>query len=93
MSDMSNMSESPVDRLADQPPSAKLVFIILKREGPLTQQGISDESLLAVRTVRYAISRLEANGLVDEHSTVMDARQHIYALSEVGETAAQSASC
>jgi DNA-binding MarR family transcriptional regulator len=90
ISNMNNMSESPTDRLADQSPSAKLVFLVLDREGSLTQQAISDESLLAVRTVRYALSRLETAGLVEKQSSVMDARQRIYALSKVGEIVAES---
>lgn len=87
------MSGSPTERLLDQPPSAKLVFIVLRQHGSLTQQRISEESLLAVRTVRYALSRLEKMGLVEQRVSAIDARQHIYALSEVGETAANPVLC
>jgi DNA-binding MarR family transcriptional regulator len=82
------MSVSPADRLSDLPPSAKLVFLVLERHGSLTQRGIRDESLLTARTVRYAISRLEDEGLVEGRISFRDARQRIYSLSEAGETAA-----
>lgn len=86
-------SESHAERLTDLPPSAKLVFIVLKRHGSLTQQGISEESMLAARTVRYALSRLEENELVTEQISFRDARQHIYSLSEAGQAAAHPAPC
>lgn len=79
------MSEAPTDQLADLPPSSKLVFLVLDREGPLTQQGIREESLLVGRTVRYAVSQLEENGLVEEQISFKDARKHIYSLSKKGE--------
>ncbi len=73
-------------------PSAKLVFLILKQQGSLTQQQICEESLLAARTDRYALSRLEEEGLVEGEFSFRDARQRIYSLSEVGK-AAQPAPC
>lgn len=87
------MSTSPTERLADLPPSAKLVFLILKRHGSLTQQELCEESLLAARTVRYALSRLEEEGLVKGRISFRDARQNIYSFSEAGERAAHPAAC
>lgn len=87
------MSGSPAEGLADQSPSTKLVFIVLTQEGSLIQQEISDESRLAVRTVRSPLSRLEAAGFIEEYCSVTDARQRIYALSTLGEAAAQPAPC
>lgn len=87
------MSASPTERLSDQPPSAKLVCIVLKRNGALTQREICDESLLTARTVRYALSRLEKEGLVEKQILFRDARQRIYSFSEAGEEAAQPAPC
>lgn len=75
----------PVERLSDQPPSAKLVFLTLERHGSLTQREICEESLLAARTVRYALSRLEEEGLVEREISFRDARQRIYSLSQAGE--------
>ncbi|WP_336345732.1 helix-turn-helix transcriptional regulator [Halalkalicoccus ordinarius] len=85
------MDASPTDRLSDLPPSAKLVFVTLKRHGSLTQREIREESLLVARTARYALSRLEEEGLIEVRISFRDARQRIYTLSEAGETAAQPA--
>lgn len=82
------MSAPPADRLSDQPPSAKLVFLVLEHHGSLTQREICEESLLTARTVRYALSRLEDEGLVEGRISFKDARQRIYSLSEASETAA-----
>lgn len=85
------MDASPTDRLSDLPPSAKLVFVTLKQHGSLTQREIREESLLVARTARYALSRLEEEGLIEVRISFRDARQRIYTLSEAGETAAQPA--
>ncbi|MDL5362409.1 helix-turn-helix domain-containing protein [Halalkalicoccus sp. NIPERK01] len=82
------MSAFPAERLSDLPPSAKLVFLVLEHNGSLTQREIRDESLLTARTARYALSRLEEEGLVEERISFRDARQRIYSLSKAGETAA-----
>lgn len=82
------MSTSPAERLSDLPPSAKLVFLVLERHESFTQRGIREESLLTGRTVRYALSRLDEEGLVEGRISFRDARQRIYTLSEAGEAAA-----
>lgn len=79
------MSASPTERLIDLPPSAKLVFLVLEHHGLLTQQEICDESLLAARTVRYALTRLEDEGLIEREILFRDARKHTYSLSGAGE--------
>jgi predicted transcriptional regulator len=70
------------DGLDDLPPSAKLVFKVLEYDGPLTQKGIVEESMLSARTVRYALERLERIGIVDEDVYFADARQNLYRLVE-----------
>lgn len=87
------MDASPTDRLSDLPPSAKLVFVTLKRHGSLTQREIREESLLVARTARYALSRLEEEGLVEKEISFKDARQRVYSLSETGEAVARPAPC
>jgi predicted transcriptional regulator len=67
--------------LDDLPPSAKLVFKVLEYNGPLTQKGIVEESMLSARTVRYALERLEGIGIVDEDVYFADARQNLYQLT------------
>jgi predicted transcriptional regulator len=70
------------ENLDDLPPSAKLVFKVLEYNGPLTQKGIVEESMLSARTVRYALERLETIGAVDEDVYFADARQNLYQLND-----------
>ncbi|AQL42349.1 ArsR family transcriptional regulator [Halorientalis sp. IM1011] len=72
------MAESDGETIADLPPSAKLVYKVLEYNGPLTQKGIVEESMLSARTVRYALERLEEVGAVDEDVYFADARQNLY---------------
>jgi DNA-binding Lrp family transcriptional regulator len=72
------MAETDGDGLADLPPSAKLVYKVLEYDGPLTQKGIVEESMLSARTVRYALERLDDIGVVEEDVYFADARQNLY---------------
>ncbi|GGL69168.1 winged helix DNA-binding protein [Halocalculus aciditolerans] len=67
--------------LEDLPPSAKLVYKVLEYDGPKTQKGIVEESMLSARTVRYALERLENRDVVDEDIYFADARQSLYRLT------------
>jgi DNA-binding MarR family transcriptional regulator len=85
------MSDSTSEDLADLPPSAKLVYKVLEYNGPLTQKGIVEESMLSARTVRYALERLEEIEVVDEDVYFADARQNLYEITtEAGCEAAVS---
>ena len=75
------MSDSTSEDLADLPPSAKLVYKVLEYNGPLTQKGIVEESMLSARTVRYALERLEEIEVVDEDVYFADARQNLYEIT------------
>jgi predicted transcriptional regulator len=75
------MSDSEEEGIADLPPSAKLVYKVLEYNGPLTQKGIVEESMLSARTVRYALERLEDVGVVDEDVYFADARQNLYEIT------------
>ncbi|PSQ20897.1 ArsR family transcriptional regulator [Halobacteriales archaeon QS_8_65_32] len=81
------MTPTDEEGLSDLPPSAKLVFKVLEYNGPLTQKGIVEESMLSARTVRYALERLEGVGAVDEDVYFADARQNLYEI--VAETTAE----
>ncbi len=89
------MSDSTAEGIADLPPSAKLVYKVLQYNGPLTQKGIVEESMLSARTVRYALERLEAIAVVDEDVYFADARQNLYEIvdgaSTEGEAEAEEA--
>lgn len=63
------------DALDDLPPSGKLVFYVLAHEQPLTQSGVVAETRLSNRTVRYALTELEAAGLVESEVYIPDARK------------------
>lgn len=66
--------------LHDLPPSAKLVAKTLEYEGESTQSELAGSTLLPPRTVRYALTQLEENGIVTSRISFMDARQRIYSL-------------
>ena len=75
----------PAELLADEPPSAKLVFKVLEHDAPLTQQELAEETMLPRRTVRFALSRLDEAGLVEDRVSFRDARQSVYSLTDDGE--------
>jgi predicted transcriptional regulator len=81
------MADSDGETIADLPPSAKLVYKVLEYNGPLTQKGIVEESMLSARTVRYALERLEEVGAVDEDVYFADARQNLYEITDEEEQA------
>ncbi len=65
----------------DLPPSAKLVAKVLDYNDTLTQSELAEETLLPPRTVRYALSRLEDEEVVDSRFSFADARKRLYTLS------------
>jgi len=76
-----SMAATTRSALADLPPSAKLVAKTLEYEGEQNQSQISESTLLPPRTVRFALSELEDNDVVDSRISFMDARKRIYSLS------------
>lgn len=71
---------SQLDVLHELPPSAKLVYKVLEYDGPMTQKQLVEETMLAPRTVRYALERLDEADLVAEAVYIQDARQTLYKL-------------
>lgn len=69
------------ERLRELPPSAKLVAKVLEGSSPLSQGQLAEESLLPDRTVRYALNRLEDEGLVGSRYSFHDARKQVYFLA------------
>ncbi|MFB6155987.1 MAG: MarR family transcriptional regulator [Haloferacaceae archaeon] len=65
----------------DMPPSAKLVAKVLDYNETLTQSELAEETLLPSRTVRYALSRLEEQDVVESRFSFSDARKRIYTLN------------
>jgi len=78
---VNSSSEVQILKLGHLPPSAKLVYTILKANHPMTQKDIIRESFLPERTVRYALSRLREEKVLTEYLSLADARQSLYRLS------------
>ncbi|MES3516214.1 MAG: winged helix-turn-helix domain-containing protein [Natronomonas sp.] len=70
------------ETISDLPPSAKLVYYVLRKEGSMTQREIAAETRLAVRTVRSALTTLEDREIVDQSLYVPDARKNVYTLTQ-----------
>lgn len=73
--------ESGWDAVRDLPPSAKLVAKVLEYNETLTQSQLAEETLLPARTVRYALNRLEEEGVVESRFSFSDARKRLYTLT------------
>ena len=69
------------DALSDLPPSAKLIAKVLEYNGTLTQSELVDRSRLSPRTVRYGLTELEENGVIESEISLADARQNLYSLT------------
>ncbi|GAA0660331.1 MarR family transcriptional regulator [Natronoarchaeum mannanilyticum] len=74
-------AEPTWDDVRDLPPSAKLVAKVLEYNDTLTQSQLAEETLLPPRTVRYALNRLEEQGVVDSRFSFSDARKRLYTLA------------
>ncbi len=59
-------------------PSMKLILNILENRGALTQKEIAKVTRLPTRTVRYALSRLKDEDVLEECEYFQDARQCLY---------------
>ncbi|NHN58436.1 MULTISPECIES: helix-turn-helix domain-containing protein [Halorussus] len=72
--------ENVTEEIRDLPPSAKLVAKVLEYNDTMTQSQIAEESLLPDRTVRYALNRLDDEGVVSSRFSFSDARKRLYTL-------------
>jgi predicted transcriptional regulator len=72
---------SILDRVRELPPSVKLVFKTLEKNGTMTLSEIEKETYLPYRTARYAINRLKDEGIVIKIFYLKDARQSLYRLA------------
>lgn len=77
--DVPNSEHEPT--MNDMPPSAKLVAYVIVSDDQHSIAGITESSLLPRRTVRYALRRLEAAGLVDVRQSLGDARRRTFWLT------------
>lgn len=63
------------------PPSAITLLGILASRGPLTHKALVGSAPIPARTVRFALSRLLAEGRVLERPSFRDSRQSYYLLA------------
>ncbi len=64
------------------PPSAKFLYVLLKRERRMSRQDLISTTYLPPRTVNYGLSRLKDLGLVKEKEHAEDGRMAVYELTE-----------
>jgi transcription initiation factor IIE alpha subunit len=63
------------------PPSARLIIKVLESGNLLTQKEIINRTDLPARTVRYALSRLKNENILQQKFCFQDARQSLYGLN------------
>lgn len=73
----------PITEERKIPPSAKVVYGLLKKNGPLTAKDILRQCKLAPRTVRYALKKLLDARMIKRLPNLNDMRQNVYQLREV----------
>lgn len=74
-----NLFSKKIQKLS---PSVKLVFKVLEFKGLMTQKELVSESYLPPRTVRYALSILKKENLIEERLYHRDARQCLYGVKD-----------
>ena len=73
----------PITEEKKIPPSAKVVYELLKKKGPLTAKDILRQCNLAPRTVRYALKKLLDARMIQRLPNLSDMRQNVYRLREI----------
>lgn len=77
------MQRPVTERVSELPPSAKLVFLVLKEsDEPLDRDRLVEETMLPARTARYALKRLGEVGAVERRNPESDGRVADYRLRE-----------
>jgi len=76
------MQETAPTQLEDLPPSAKLVYYVLDKEGEMTQTELCSETRLPPRTVRHAVEELQEIDALEEGVFLQDARKRLYSAAE-----------
>ena len=55
------------EQVRDLPCDAKLVFVVLEKRGPFTQDEITQETYLSEEEAVYALAVLEEREMVEKH--------------------------
>lgn len=69
------------DEIADEPPAAKLVYLLVERNAPTTFGALQSAAGLSATTARTHLDTLVAQGLVVETMHSSDARRSIYRIT------------
>lgn len=77
---MKRKTDERFEQLVELPPSAKLVFFVIKRDGSVSQTELVERTLLSQQTTRSAIQSLKEIDLVQEDICIFDARKKIYSV-------------
>lgn len=77
-SETAALSTVYISKIMKLSPSVKLIFKILEYKGLMTQKDLVAESYLPPRTVRYALTLLKKEGILEERLYYKDARQCLY---------------
>lgn len=75
---MSDLSVEPA--VANCPPSAKLVYLVLDECGPMTQQELRNRTKLSTSTARSALTQLQAQSLAKSQPS-QDGRSDIWSVA------------
>ena len=65
------------------PPSAKLVYVLLRHRQRMSRQDLISETFLPPRTVNYGLSRPKKLGLISEEQDSEDRRMTTYVLTGI----------
>lgn len=84
--DNSNDGPPDLDVVKYLPSSARHVFDVLTTNSPLTQKDLISKTDLPPRTIRYALSRLKSEDILEEQFCFQDARQSLYSLNGIGQS-------
>ena len=68
------------DPVADCPASAKLVFVVVREQGPLSFSEIAAECRLSSSTTHDALKALRRAGVVEQRPAPPDGRRTRYAV-------------
>lgn len=67
------------EEIADEPPSVKLVYLVLEAtEDPVSQHELADRANLDVRQTRAALATLNQYEVVEERPNLRDLREKHY---------------
>lgn len=64
------------DEVDALPPSCRTVFRVVREHGPVTHQDLRQATGMPPRTIRFALSRLREERILDMVSSLKDSRAH-----------------